>query len=48
MKIEKDLIAFRTVCSMCNAEFETYDLSDFSNGERILLTEDGSEYAYIN
>lgn len=48
MQVKKKLVAFRTICNNCGHDFETYDLSDFSYGERILLTEDGIDYAYLN
>lgn len=35
-------------CNNCGEQYEVYTPSDFSYGERILLTEDGRNYAYIN
>lgn len=48
MLINKKVVAFKTICDSCKHEFETYDLSEFAYGERILLTEDGLNYAYIH
>ncbi len=35
-------------CENCGDESEIYMLSDFSYGEKLLLTEDGQDFAYLN
>lgn len=46
--IEKIVQVLKCRCNACGKEFEVYRLSDFIYGERIILTEDGAEYAYVN
>ena len=35
-------------CKECRSSVESYHLSDFTYGERLLLTKDGMNYSYIN
>lgn len=39
---------FRCRCMACRHEFEAFRISDFAYGERLLLTEDGIDYGYLN
>ena len=36
------------ICKMCGEKREIYNLSGFQYGERLLLTEDGKHYVYLN
>lgn len=36
------------ICKICGSKREIYNLSGFLYGERLLLTEDGKHYAYLN
>ncbi len=38
---------YKCQCKVCGNTFEVYKLSDFSYGERLLLTEDGLDFGYI-
>lgn len=39
---------YECLCKKCGFEFDIYRLSDFSYGEKLLLTEDGIDYVYLN
>jgi hypothetical protein len=45
---ELSVEVLRSTCKNCKNEFDVYKLPDFIYGERLLLTEDSTEYGYIN
>lgn len=42
------VLVTKCLCKKCGEEFNDYRLSDFVYGERIILTEDGTDQAYVN
>ncbi|HEX3045809.1 MAG TPA: hypothetical protein VHY08_13710 [Bacillota bacterium] len=46
--IELSVGVLKSICKSCGEVFDDYGLSDFAYGERLLLTEDGIDYAYVN
>lgn len=45
---EKGFGVYKGKCVNCGNETEVYMLSEFSYGEKLLLTEDGEDFAYLN
>ncbi|MBN2878393.1 MAG: hypothetical protein JXN65_02075 [Clostridia bacterium] len=47
-EIKLKLRVLQTTCKKCKFGFESYYLSDFTYGQRLLLSKDGKYYSYIN